>query len=337
MKKYYQHINISRGIAILLVIVGHALSIYPESNSAAYFAFDFIYSFHMPLFFYISGFCAASAARARGAGECLSHTGKRFKRLMIPYLLYGVLYVAFDIVGGKYTWSRFSIGGYALDLLKGDNANWQLWTLYVLFACAVLYMVLHQFLKRDTILLLSVALFVGRVLINNVSDYPRALYITIFSYLTMNFCFFCLGIESRARSDARPEEPAPAHPKYLGFGAVIFVLLNVYKFRYGFDTLLLCTAPLGIALCLGVSRWLERKGKPFQAFFGLLGDYCMPLYLFSNIIQVLAREILLVRLGWNVHVTFAVSVVAPIAVSIAAAKFVVRKFRILRGVMLGEW
>ena len=67
MKKYYTWINIARGIGMILVVLGHAADdtwIRSENNNyIAKFVIDFIYSFHMPLFFFISGFCSSKILR----------------------------------------------------------------------------------------------------------------------------------------------------------------------------------------------------------------------------------------------------------------------------------
>ena len=48
--------DIAKGIAIILVIVGHGHCISPLTLS-------FIYSFHMPLFFFASGYIAVKTCR----------------------------------------------------------------------------------------------------------------------------------------------------------------------------------------------------------------------------------------------------------------------------------
>lgn len=57
-KGYFPEINIARGIAVLCVIFGHS---FPDlgqeiTNTVAHYMVDVIYSFHMGLFFFISGF-----------------------------------------------------------------------------------------------------------------------------------------------------------------------------------------------------------------------------------------------------------------------------------------
>ena len=55
-KKYYNEITIAKGIGILLVVLGHALKQTGVSNVPGNALISIIYSFHMPLFFVLSGF-----------------------------------------------------------------------------------------------------------------------------------------------------------------------------------------------------------------------------------------------------------------------------------------
>lgn len=333
-------------MAIFLVVVGHALPLYNGVGFAS-FAFDFIYSFHMPLFFFISGFCALSLSERTDIKTDGKEVWKRVKRLLIPYFVYGVLYVPMDIIGGNYSWSEFHLGNYLLDLLRGDNANWQLWTLYTLFFCAVLYLILRRFLKGKTILAVSAILFVTRTIIDGIPNYPSFLYITILSKLTSNFFFYCLGLEYRKYI----ESGGGISDDWKLWGLAIFALLglNVFKFIYtDLYVLLLLTSCLGIYVFLFLSYKLEnivgiekmsfskKCQKTANKVFMVMGDYCMPIYLFSNIFQVLIREFLLERWEWNIHFCFALSSLLPIVLSILIAKFIVRKSKVLKTVFLGE-
>lgn len=73
-------IDTARGIAIILMVIGHL-----GTRSAIV---QFIYSFHMPLFFVISGMTAG-----KGNKQSLSvYLGKRVKRLLVPYILFVLIY-----------------------------------------------------------------------------------------------------------------------------------------------------------------------------------------------------------------------------------------------------
>lgn len=62
--QYFPFIDHIKGIAILLVVVGHAIAwtqddfvyIIQERPKIEMFWWHFIYSFHMPLFFWVSGY-----------------------------------------------------------------------------------------------------------------------------------------------------------------------------------------------------------------------------------------------------------------------------------------
>ncbi|MDY4041935.1 MAG: acyltransferase family protein [Collinsella sp.] len=90
-------IDTARGIAILLVIIGHTLA--PSTARAV------IYSFHMPLFFMLSGM----TFRRKSAREVVV-TGMR--RLIVPYLLIFLMWT----VAVKLAWTPVIDGGELFQL-----------------------------------------------------------------------------------------------------------------------------------------------------------------------------------------------------------------------------
>ena len=78
--KRFTEIDCLRGIAIILVVIGHSFfdktDFLPQSV-----IFNAIYNFHMPLFFAISGFCFINYA---GAGV-LNFFKKKLIRILVPY------------------------------------------------------------------------------------------------------------------------------------------------------------------------------------------------------------------------------------------------------------
>ena len=58
MKKYYEQVDILKGIAIILVILGHAIIMFPINlRNIAWcgFTYQFIIISHLALFFIVSG------------------------------------------------------------------------------------------------------------------------------------------------------------------------------------------------------------------------------------------------------------------------------------------
>lgn len=75
-------IDIMKGILILLMVLGHTYVIYTE----------FIYLFHMFVFFMISGYCW-SEKHSKDAGTVRKFIVQRIIRLYIPFVLINVAYI----------------------------------------------------------------------------------------------------------------------------------------------------------------------------------------------------------------------------------------------------
>ncbi len=74
-------ISISKGIAIILMVVGHAEA--PELLT------NFIYTFHMPLFFITAGYFF----NTRYADDPWAFCTKRFKGLYVPFVKWSLLFL----------------------------------------------------------------------------------------------------------------------------------------------------------------------------------------------------------------------------------------------------
>lgn len=63
MKNRVAYLSTARVIGILLVVLGHSYPFNVPISQGLEFLRSFIYSFHMPLFVFISGFLAAKSSR----------------------------------------------------------------------------------------------------------------------------------------------------------------------------------------------------------------------------------------------------------------------------------
>ena len=76
-----------KGLAIILVIMGHIIG-YSDPNSNHNILYQIIYSFHMPLFFFVSGFLVFD----HFGPTLISWTKKKFIQLIIPYCIFTLFY-----------------------------------------------------------------------------------------------------------------------------------------------------------------------------------------------------------------------------------------------------
>ena len=85
------YIDQLKGIAILLVVLGHVIG---YNNCEDSFLWRFIYSFHMPLFMFISGYVAQMTFRIErfGWNETISFLIKKLRTLLLPMVTWGSCY-----------------------------------------------------------------------------------------------------------------------------------------------------------------------------------------------------------------------------------------------------
>ncbi|MGL5125906.1 MAG: acyltransferase family protein [Fusobacteriaceae bacterium] len=154
-KKYFHEITLAKGIGIILVILGHSFSFTGFdilNNSINNYIFKTIYSYHMPLFFLISGFLSNNE---------IENLNKKFyfakiKRLMIPYFFINIIdaiprYLFNDLVNNKSN----SLGRI---LLYSGAATWFVYTLFILF---LIFPILEKYIiKKDKYFLLGIFLIV---------------------------------------------------------------------------------------------------------------------------------------------------------------------------------
>ncbi|MBO4408833.1 MAG: acyltransferase family protein [Clostridiales bacterium] len=83
--KRIEWIDCARGIGMILVIVGHTMSVLTPLQ---FYSRLTIYSFHMPLFFILSGLTLKPASDDKAFGKNIKRS---FKHLMIPFLILFVI------------------------------------------------------------------------------------------------------------------------------------------------------------------------------------------------------------------------------------------------------
>ena len=99
MKQRLEAFDIARAICIILVVVGH---FNPDDTPAWWKAANTcIYSFHMPVFLFISGFIYAFYFKK---SNYIPFMLKKMKRLFVPYLVASLIVVSIKLAtqGGAY-------------------------------------------------------------------------------------------------------------------------------------------------------------------------------------------------------------------------------------------
>jgi len=129
-------VDIVKGIAIVLVVgehVAQGMSARGWLSGYLPYALDvFIYTFHMPAFFFVAGLFLAGSLQRRGPA---AFTLDKLQTILYPYLVWCVLYAAIDpfIARFRTSPSTFHLKEFLLLVASGGFG----WFLPVLFCCQI--------------------------------------------------------------------------------------------------------------------------------------------------------------------------------------------------------
>ena len=322
---HYDWVDAAKGLGIIIVVLGHAIADTTPNVPIFGKIFQIIYSFHMPLFFFLSGFCGIKALQKRQLHEKEAYILERFKRLMIPYFFVGICYIPIKLFMADYVTKKIDIQHIVMGFLCGDNPNSQLWTLYVLFLDAVFLCVMSNAGKFSSHItfLLSLIMAVSSVFLNNA-------FLKNFMFETL---FYILGALFRKNlSVASGKVHFGNHQLLVIVGGGILIALNMCMNIDGKNIFKILTAILGIMVVYGASHILEMNKLLKE-----LGKYSMDIYIMANIFQVCVRVVLMNKLGVNDYLCFLISFVAGIIFPVVISKNIVRKIPMTNKLILGNF
>lgn len=165
MKQRFAYIDRTKGLAILLVVLGHLIAREPPpGDGAGLFLLikQSIYSFHMPLFMTVSGLLYGLSWRpGQRIGDDMRNAGKRVLRLLPAYFLFGIV-----VFFGKLTAQTFTTGvdnpvngvNDLAQLLIQPGASFCsfLWYIYALALLYVIFPFAYRMVRGHVSLLLPV-------------------------------------------------------------------------------------------------------------------------------------------------------------------------------------
>jgi len=133
----YHWVDIVKAIGIFLVYYGHVLQHTQHlSTAAVFFQYKLIYAFHMPLFFFVSGFFFK-----RTQNSTVTEIGVLFQKRIIPALLFGGMSL---LIWPIYLYFKFGAIDYqfiimnTLSFLQGiPRLNPTIWFLVCLFTTEI--------------------------------------------------------------------------------------------------------------------------------------------------------------------------------------------------------
>lgn len=318
-KKYFPEIDICRGLGIILVVLGHALKQTGETNAMFQILLSFIYSFHMPLFFIVSGFVAVKVLDLKKNEDRIRYIKDKAARLLVPYFAVGIFYMPI-----KFVLSSFAVKPYdfssAWKILIGENPNTVLWFLYTLFWVSVVSCLILNHKNLRAILVISGCLSIISYVLGSPIEFTKYLF------------FYIAGIYLRKNYDKVLDW---IKGKNVFLVAVIFLIANIALYVTQAGGVTFVTAVSGSFCTLAVSRKILSMDGPVHKVISLCGKYSMDIYILSDFIATAVRILIWGILGWNyilcTIICFAVSMFLPIPVS----RYIIRKVKLFRVLVLG--
>lgn len=325
-------VDVLKGMLVVTVVLGHAIQQYGAVLGDFWSAVEtLVYSFHMPAFVFVSGFCvwrSLEPAEGRPRGRFLRN---RALRLIVPYLTWGVLYFALRAFFGGYARIPYDYGKLPFFLL-GYNPDGAMWFVWALFAATVAASLAVWCLGAWRALALAAALAVLHPYVCPGSGAPARALCAVPPYMF----FLLLGTVCRERF-ARYAQAGRIHANLplAGF-ALLFVIacwLNVNRIAHPAPWYLL-TSVSATFLLFGLAHVLMGRCRAVQTVFALLGAEAMAIYVLGEPIKVACR-IVMSGLGVPVTAAFPAMIVLVLVLSVASAR-VLRRFEIVRKLLLGE-
>ncbi len=258
-KNRIEAFDIAKGIGILLMVMGHTG-----------FGMDFskiIHTFHMPLFFFISGYFY----RPQKNNNFKSYLIHQLNVLIVPYLVFAVFYeiLHYIYVGD---WSL----QYFLKSLVSSNHNridvaGALWFLLSLFSCKIIYCILQHRIKG--LLPLTITISVISFLAMTLRKFSIMLPLCVDSALSMLIIVHAGYLLYAYRDKRLLHRLSTLSPGIFILVVILFIAcgflnddVNIRRNRYGTEVLYLISCIGGIVLTMNIAHMLSKPANKVLTF-----------------------------------------------------------------------
>jgi fucose 4-O-acetylase-like acetyltransferase len=327
-----------QGAGILLVVIGHAEGLLPAERDAlvkvdaAYAAFigivQWIYSFHMPLFFAMSGFLLHRATLRKGARAYPSwneFVASKAERLLLPYVVISSVAYPIKVLLSRFALRpiQFTLHDYVQNLVfPWENTIvffWFLSTLWLMFATAPFCLRAAAPKWSDALLgVLAVGLY---FLFPHHPSGPLG-FLNL-GGLLHNYIFFLIGFLVSKYAVAG----WIVRHRSLQLASLVLSVCMVLWFK---------AQPIAalVAAVAGMVSVTMVIGSPAQAALARLGDISFQVYLLSWFPQIFVRVVgktLHLNIWWIVMASIASAFVFSFCVVAARDRLLPRRLHLVLG------
>jgi len=290
-----QDIELAKGLAIFLVVLGHIVAREPPANNQWYVVLKAaIYLFHMPFFMYLSGYVTfltgAASAPLKTWGNLVK---KRAFRLLLPFFIFGLV-----IIAGKIVLSQFifvdnkpgSIGQAIMDILWYTDRSpaTSVWYIAVLFMYCIVTPLLMRLSGERVYLILAASVILYFV------SLPHVMYLDRFARYYAFFVFGGLAVRFGSRWGELIDKYATI--SLLIFLAVVSFVVSSPRLVAMPNEMLFICGFLSIPALHGLVRMHPFSRSGILLIFG---SYSFVIYLLNTPFIGLVKGLLLRNKPWD--------------------------------------
>lgn len=339
MSKENRFLSSLSGFGIILVVLGHSTGV-TEKMSVQISLIDpvygfffsavvkWIFSFHMPLFFAISGFLYCYVTLRDGNVDPRKLVRSKFRRLLLPYLVISSVSFPVKALLARHALRPidFNLHSFVHSLVfPWDNAIVYFWFLPTLF---IIFMISAFTLQKESppyydFIIIAVSIFLWYVFPHHSSEI--ILNILNISGVFHNFIFFVFGfLVSKYALFLKIKKF-----NYIGIASAL-ISLGLFYYYPSNKVSGLLMAISGIVLSVWICYHISNNKLAF------LGDFAFHIYLFSWFPQVFVwivfGQMFFINIWLSVFLSFLLGLMVPIVVVKLLNTVLNPKFRIFYGV-----
>ena len=286
-------VDILKGIAIIFVVLGHVVTSYHNSNmllSARIFNFVgiFVYAFHMPLFFVISGYLAGKSKKNDTVG----------KKILGKCICYGIPYVIFSVVSVTLKLLARSVVNTPLGLMDllmiVVYPISYLWFLYALLLISVISLLLKRLVKNNYLVVVIVSLVckVAMNIVLNVYSLQDGKFSESILFSVIEYYFWYVLGEYLSSKFTDEIKHKLKNIKYVWCALLLCMFAGVvwlfnFHFQIGWSIVNILVSFLGIAVF-----WLICIKISSSRVLGCIGKQTFPIYLMHGYVVSFVRIVL---------------------------------------------
>jgi len=270
-------LDIAKAICIVLVVIGHY---FPADAPMWYVNFRFlIYTFHMPLFLFASGYIYQSFKKEE---SYMSFVMKKMRRLMVPYLATSVVIITIKLFTQSNLYVEHAVTWFSYVRMfympEAGYFLWFVWSLFSMFLIAPLLKTKAVRLSAFFIALLIHYLPFDQMNVFALSETKRM------------FMWFMLGVFC---CDLRIQEKIDVLKRKKYFLYLVIVVAFGFLATYDMREYASCLSWLGIALVMVAASLLEKLPKRNGLMGALLtlSTSSYIIYLFHTTFEGFAKSI----------------------------------------------